>query len=74
MHALSFALGFIIMNAGLIPHDDAIYEVLSFAMSMFQMIGADVHMRTLTLFCQLPGHKPCENKGCCTLLKTGTLG
>jgi hypothetical protein len=45
------------MNPGLIPHDDAIKEDLSFAVLMFQVIQADVNTRALPLFCQLPGHK-----------------
>ena len=67
-------LGSIIINPGFIPHFDAIKEVLSYAVIMFQVIQAGVHTRAPSLFCQLPEHKLCGNKVYHTLLKTMTLG
>jgi len=61
MHAMSSALGFIMMNCGLIYHNDAIKKVLSFIVITFQMKEADVHMAMLLLFCQLPEHQACTN-------------
>jgi len=65
MHALSFALRYVMMNPTLITYDHTIQEVLTFDVIIFQVTGADVHMKAPMLFCQLPGHLFCANVAVC---------
>ena len=59
--ALPFGFWFIMMNPGFIPSDDAIQEVIAFAIVPFQKTGADVLAVALMLFCQMSGQLPCSN-------------
>jgi hypothetical protein len=61
MHALSFALEYVMMNPTLITCDHTIHEVLTLDVITFQVTGADVHIQAAMLFCQLPGHLFCTN-------------
>lgn len=61
MHALSFAVGYVMMDPTLITCDPTIQELLTFDVVTFQVTGADVHMQAPMLFCQLPGHLFCTN-------------
>jgi len=65
MHALSFALGYVMMNPTLITCDHTIQEILTYDVITFQVTEADVHMPAPMLFCQLPGHLFCTNVGVC---------
>jgi hypothetical protein len=44
------------MNPDLIPDGDEIQDMLTLVVITFQLMAADVHMATLMLFHQLPGH------------------
>jgi len=61
MHALLFALGYVMMNPTLSTCDHTIHEVLTLDVIKFQVTGADVHIQAPMLFCQLPGHLFCTN-------------
>ena len=65
MHALSFALGYVMMNPTLIACDHTIQEVLAFDVITLQVTGADVHMQAPMLFRQLPEHLFCKNVAVC---------
>ena len=65
MHALSFALGYVMMNPTLITCDHTIQEALTFDVIIFQVTGANVHMQASMLFCQLSGHPFCTNVAVC---------
>jgi len=54
------------MSSGLVAGEDVIQEVLSCVLIMFPVVGANVSVWLLMLWCQL--HKPCRTQGSIKLM------